>query len=517
MNPRRYRTQTLIIGTGLAACTAALNLADAGIEVTMISPTSELDRGNSNLAQGGIIYSPDEEDQKSLVKDILVAGHYVSSKNAITFLAQEGHKWLKELLIDRLEIPFETENGSFQFTKEGGHSRARIVHCHDYTGRAIMDGVVQAVNTHKNITILTNHTAIDLLTTEHHADLPQYRYQLRNECLGAYVLNSKDNAVEIFLANHTILASGGVGQVYLHSTNSEFSVGSAISMAKRASVRLMNTEHVQFHPTSLYHIDSDRFLVTEAMRGEGALLRNQEGKTFMEKYDSRKELAPRDVVAKAIVSEMLTTGAQYVYLDPSPIAGDVTKRFPTISEHCEKLGIDLSKDMIPVVPSAHYYCGGILTDTKGRTSLERLFAIGECACTGIHGTNRLASSSLLEAITFGASTAEYIAHMPKYKDVFTQKLLDSIPDWENTGSEHNDDPALIAQDWASIKNIMWNYVGIVRTKKRVRRAFDDLRDLSSHLHDFYKNTPISNELIRLFHGAQTAYVITQAALRNIKE
>ncbi len=288
-------------------------------------------------------------------------------------------------------------------------------------------------------------------------------------------------------------------------------------MAQRAAVRLMNTEHVQFHPTSLYRIDSKRFLITEAMRGEGAILRNKDGNAFMQKYDSRKELAPRDVVAKAIVTEMLTTGEEFVYLDPSHVKGDVSERFPTIYEHCKKLGIDLKNDMIPVVPAAHYFCGGILTDTKGRTSLERLFAIGECACTGIHGTNRLASSSLLEAVTFGASTAEYIINMPKYKDIFTQKLLESVPDWENTGNEHNDDPALIAQDWASIKTIMWNYVGILRTKKRVRRAFNDMRDLSVRIHDFYKNTPISNPLIRLFHGCQTAYIITQAALRNTKE
>ncbi len=447
----------------------------------------------------------------------MIAGHNINSLNAVRFLAKEGHKALKDLLIDKLEIPFEKIDGEFHYTREGGHTNARILHCHDYTGRAIMDGMIEAITKHKNITLLTNHTAIDLLTTEHHAHLPQYRYQLRNECLGAYVLNNNEGSVEIFLANHTILATGGIGQVYLHSTNSYFSVGSAISMAQRALVRLMNTEHVQFHPTALHRIDSKRFLITEAMRGEGAILRNKEGKAFMEKYDPRKELAPRDVVSKAIDTEMLTTGEPFVYLDPSPIKGDVAQRFPTIANHCKQLGIDLSKDMIPVVPAAHYYCGGILTDTKGRTSLERLFAIGECACTGIHGTNRLASSSLLEAITFGASAAEYIINMPKYKDIFSQKLLSSIPDWENTGSEHNDDPALIAQDWASIKHIMWNYVGIVRTKQRVRRAFKDLRDLSAHLHDFYKNTPISNDLIRLFHGAQTAYVITQSALRNTKD
>ncbi len=517
MEAHRYRTQTLIIGTGLAACTCALKLADAGLEVTMISPTEDVDTGNSNLAQGGIIYSNDVSDHKVFEEDVMIAGHHYNSQNAVRFLTKEGAKPLKEILIDRLGVPFEKNGDDFNFTKEGGHSIARILHCHDYTGRAIMEAMLDEINKHQNIKILTSHTAIDLLTTEHHANLPQYRYQLRNECLGAYVLNSKENTVEIILANHTILATGGIGQVYLHSTNSHFSVGSGISMAQRAAVRLMNADCVQFHPTSLYRIDSKRFLISEAMRGEGGILRNKNGEAFMSKYDPRKELAPRDVVAKAIVSEMLTTGEEFVYLDPSPVKGDISVRFPTIYNHCKNLGIDLTKDMIPVVPSAHYYCGGVLTDTKGRTSLERLFAIGECACTGVHGTNRLASTSLLEALLWGASTAEYISNMPKYKDIFSKKLLDSIPDWENTGSENNDDPALIAQDWASIKHIMWNYVGIVRTKKRVRRAFDDMRDLSSHLHYFYKNTPISNSLIRLFHGCQTAYIITQAALRSTKD
>lgn len=521
---KRYRTQSLIIGSGLAACTCALKLAESGIEVTMISPLEEVDRGNSALAQGGIIYSYDKNDQVKLEEDIHIAGHYINSQEAVHFLAKEGSRYVKDILIDKLHVPFNKKAVNspediepWHFTKEGGHSSARIIHYDDCTGKAIMQSMIEEIQKHKNIKLLTNHTAIDLLTIEHHAKLPEYRYQLRNECLGAYVFNEEEKSVDIILANNTILATGGIGQVYLHSTNSHFSVGSGISMAQRASVRLMNTEHIQFHPTSLYHIDSHRFLITEAMRGEGAILRNKEGKAFMEKYDPRKELAPRDVVAKAIVSEMLTTGEEFVYLDPSRVKGNKETRFPTIYSHCKSLGIDLEKDMIPVVPSAHYFCGGILTDTKGKTSLDRLYAIGECACTGVHGQNRLASTSLLEALLWGAKTAEDISSSPEQNSIFSMDLLDSIPDWRNTSTEHNDDPALIAQDWASIKHIMWNYVGIIRTEQRLRRAFEEMRDLSCRIHYFYKKTSITKPLIRLFHGCQTAYIITQAALRNLKE
>ncbi len=520
MATNRLRTEVLIIGTGLAGCTCALTLADAGFEVLLITPTDKPEKGNSALAQGGIIFSTNPKDQDLLEKDIHIAGHNINSTKAVQFLVKKGHEWVQNLLIDRLQIPFEKDkNGNFTFTKEGGHSSARIVHCHDYTGKAIMDGLLKEIEKHKNIKIYSKHCAIDLITTEHHSSLTEYRYQLKNECLGAYVLDEEKQYVEIILANHTILATGGIGQVYLHSTNNYHSVGSAISMAQRAGARLMNIEHVQFHPTSLWDLgsqslNSQRFLITEAMRGEGAVLRNKAGKAFMADYDSRKDLAPRDVVAKAIVTEMLKTEEKYVNLDTSNIKEDIAIRFPTIYNHCIEHNVDLSKGLIPVVPAAHYFCGGILTNLDGCTSLNRLFAIGECACTGVHGKNRLASTSLLEAVLWGGSSAEYIINSKNSKDILNQEILDSIPDWENKSNENNDDPALIAADWAQIKTIMWNYMGIIRTKQKVRRAFEELRDLSKHIHDFYKNTAITSPLIRLFHGAQTAYIITQSALRN---
>ncbi len=518
----RYNTQVLVIGTGLAGCTCALNLAEAGFEVLLISPSKEAEKGNSTLAQGGIIYSKDINDHKALANDILVAGHHENSKKAVQYLVDKGYTWVEKILLEKLEIPFEKDtNTSLSYTKEGGHSSARIIHCHDYTGKAIMEGLYKKVEEHKNIKILKNYIAIDLITTEHHSTLAEYKYRIQNTCLGIYALNDTNKEVEIIFANQTVLATGGIGQLYLHSTNNYHSVGSALSMAQRAGVRLMNMDYVQFHPTSLFDLgsqslNSQRFLITEAMRGEGAILRNKAGKAFMVDYDQRKDLAPRDIVAGAIVSEMLKSGEQYVNLDISGINEDISKRFPTIYQHCVEHNIDLTKSLIPVVPSAHYFCGGVLTDLDAKTSLDRLFAIGECACTGIHGKNRLASTSLLEALLFGASAAEYIINNQITYDDIHKDIYNSIVDWENKGSEDNDDPALIAADWAQIKNIMWNYVGIIRTKQKVRRAFEELRDLSKHIHDFYQNTPISSQLIRLFHATQSAYLITQSALRNTK-
>ena len=285
-------------------------------------------------------------------------------------------------------------------------------------------------------------------------------------------------------------------------------------MAQRAGVRLPNMEFVQFHPTALYHKSKKHPLITEAVRGEGGVLVDLEGKEFMQKYDERKSLAPRDIVSQAIATEMLMTGSQHVFLDATRIKCDVTKRFPTVFQSCMNIGVDMRKDFIPVVPAAHYFCGGILVDLNGRTTLGNLYAVGECSCTGIHGANRLASTSLLEALLWGYSAGKDIAENLTRRDCIDERVFASITDWENTGNEHNDDPALIAQDWASIRHIMWNYVGIMRTESRLRRAFGELRDLSSHLHDFYRHTPLSPALVRLFHGCNTAYLITQAALRN---
>lgn len=515
MNNSCCKSQVLVIGAGLSGCSTALTLADAGFSVNLVGAGEDLDAGNSKMAQGGIVYVQDNlDDEKAFVQDINVAGHHYNFNTAVQFLASHGGAAVQEILIDKLQVPFNTCKSSniWDLTLEGGHSAPRILHCADYTGKTIMTALHDAIQKHPHISVMTGRYAVDLITTEHHA--VSYRYQLRNQCVGAYIFNEQSSKVERYLADYTVLATGGVGDVYLHSTNSEWSVGTGIAMAQRAGVRLANMEFVQFHPTALYDKENKRQLITEALRGEGAILLDSQGEYFMHKYDARKELAPRDIVSRAIVTEMLQTGASHVFLDATQLSCPVIERFPTVYNSCKNIGIDIRYDLIPVVPAAHYFCGGILVDLAGRSTLDNLYAVGECSCTGIHGANRLASTSLLEALLWGVSAGKDIAHLLGASMTIKKDVFDAIPRWENTGDEHNDDPALIAQDWASIRTLMWNYVGIIRTESRLRRAFADLRDLSEHLHDFYRHTPLSPELIRLFHGCQTAYAITQAALRN---
>jgi len=519
MNAHRFSTQTLIIGTGIAGSSAALTLADAGCEVTLITESQQSDSGNSELAQGGVIYKAlDADDAQALERDILIAGHRCNYVRAVRHLCRRGPEVLERLLFERAPVPFERRpDGRFLLTREGGHSAARILFCADHTGHTIMESLKKAVGAHPNIRVLPGRTAIDLLTLRHHSQALSYRYQTQNRCLGAYVFNETSGQTETLLAHQTILATGGIGQLYLHSTNAASAVGSGISMASRAGIALNNLEFVQFHPTALYHRLASRSpLITEALRGEGARLLDGEGEPLMPRYDKRGDLAPRDVVAKAMLEEMLLTGQPCLYLDATHVEHDLTCRFPTVFQSCAAIGIDMRKKPIPVVPAAHYFCGGILTDLHGRTSLKGLYAVGECACTGVHGANRLASTSLLEGLLWGFYAGRDAAQQIHSRRALSKRLIQSIPDWEAAGSEHNDDPALIAQDWASIRHTMWNYVGISRNTSRLRRAFEDLRDLSRHIHDFYKRTPMSKRLVDLFHGCQAAYVITQSAMRNKK-
>ena len=515
MSQSRIQTQVLIVGAGISGCTAALTLADLGHEVTLIVPGPDLDGGNSALAQGGIIYTPDRDKDGTLEQDIMIAGHHHNYQQAVHNLCKFGPLAVERFLMERAPVPFDRgENGDLDYTREGGHQYPRILHCADHSGKTIMESLIAAVKVTSNIHILTRRTAIDLITTYHHAQSKDYHYQLENQCMGAYVYNEESSTVETILAEWTILATGGVGQVYKHTTNSAACTGSGIAMAQRAGARLDNMEYVQFHPTALYTNQSRSFLITESMRGEGAHLMGPDGKHFMKKYDERGDLAPRDIVSRAIMEEMLHKGEPCMYLDLSDIKQDVTVRFPTIYQHCLEIGIDITRKPIPVVPVEHFFCGGILVDAEGRTSLSRLYSVGECSCTGLHGANRLASTSLLEALLWGYRAGESIASHINRRSALSKRLIKAIPDWEHTGDERNDDPALIAQDWATIRNTMWNYVGISRTSSRLHRAFDDLRDLSRHVHDFYKSTPLSKPIIDLFHGCQAAYSITQSALRN---
>ena len=522
---RRY-VPYLVIGSGIAGLTCALTLAKANFDVLLINAGQDLFDGNSALAQGGIIYQAQmpkdlangdqRPDAKSLEEDILVAGHHYNYVKAVEWLCHEGPACIEKILLGWANIPFDKNaDGSFHLTREGGHKCPRILHKADYSGRAIMEGLVKLVLANPKICCQHNSLAIDLLTTQHHAHNSQYRYEVGNRCVGAYVLNVDSGEPETILADYTILATGGTGHVFLHSTNSENCVGTGIAMAARAGVELSNLEFMQFHPTALYDERKNRrALITEALRGEGAILLNADQKPFMKHYDERGDLAPRDIVSQAMMEEMLRSGSPYLFLDATKVEQDLPTRFPTVFAECQEIGLDIRRDPIPVVPCAHYFCGGILTDLTGATSLKGLFAIGECACTGLHGANRLASTSLLEGLTFGASCGDTLVSLSSTNHELPKDLRDSIPDWKHEGDEHADDPALVAQDWANIRNTMWNYVGITRTKARLRRAFEDMRILVRHIQDFYKRTHISPRLVQLFHGSQAAYAITQAAMRN---
>ena len=514
----RLRSEVLVIGSGIAGCTTALLLAEQGCEVTLVCAGRNLDDGNSALAQGGIVYQGEDDGPEMLRQDIQTAGRGLSYKRAVRYLSKQGPEAVRELLVERLKVPFERQSdSSFKLTREGGHGRNRILFCADYTGWAIMDRLKRAVNACENINLLTGRTAVDLLTTHHHSQRLECKYQLLNQCVGAYLFNQHTEQVEMALADYTVLATGGVGQVYLHTTNTPGSIGSGLTMAQRSGAKVLNCEYVQFHPTALFQRGGQQFLITEAIRGEGAKFIRMDGKPFMKEYDPRGDLAPRDVVTRAIVEEMLKTGDDFVYLDAANyVENDLPRRFPPIHKRCLELGIDMTRQPIPVVPAAHFFCGGILVDQQGRSTLHRLYAVGECTCTGVHGANRLASTSLLEGLLWGQSAAESIGAKMGKKNKLSGKLAESIPHWTNPGNEDREDPALIAQDWATIKNTMWNYVGIVRTTSRLNRAYDDLYNLNKRLYEFYRHTPISRPLIQLFHGCQTANLITFFALRNLK-
>ncbi|WP_461833652.1 L-aspartate oxidase [Desulfothermus sp.] len=514
----RYYTNVLIIGTGIAGCSVAITLANKGLSVTLVTSGDDIDTGNTPLAQGGIVYRGINDSPELLKQDILSAGWRYNYEKSVNYLTTKGPDIVKDILIEELNVPFEKdENSNFKLTKEGAHSLNRILYCGDYTGRAIIDAFIKKIKEHPNINILTKHTAIDLITSHHHPSKLEFKYHLTNQCIGAYIYNQQDDIVETVMADYTVLATGGVGQVYLHTTNSPTSIGSGLVMAYRSGARVMNCEFVQFHPTALYQRGGQKFLISEALRGEGARFVRIDGTPFMKEYDPRGDLAPRDIVTRAIVEEMLKTGDDFVYLDAADfVKKDIPKRFPTIYKRCLEAGYDITKEPIPVVPAAHFFCGGILVDLEGKTTLDRLYAVGEVSCTGVHGANRLASTSLLEGLVWGHSAAISISKRIQKKNRLSKKLMDAIPDWSIPGTNDNEDPALIAQDWLTIKHTMWNYVGIVRTTSRLKRAREDLNNLSKRLYEFYRNTPISKNLIDLFHGCQCAIIITNAANRNPK-
>lgn len=495
----------LVIGSGSAGLTFALKAAQYG-KVGLITK-SKSKEANTAYAQGGIASVMHENDSfEKHVEDTLVAGDGLCNKDAVELIVREGPKMIKQLM--EFGAEFTSENGSLHLGREGGHSANRIVHAADMTGKEIERVLVEAAREHHNIDILEHHFALEIIT-EHHLGKSVTRYD-RIQCYGAYVLDIKTEKVHRMLAKTTILATGGTGKVYQHTTNPDIATGDGIAMAYRAKARIANMEFIQFHPTSLYIAEADSFLISEAVRGHGGVLVNSSGERFMEHYDERKELAPRDIVARAIDDQLKKRGENYVYLDVTHLdADDVKTSFPNIYQTCLKYGINITKNPIPVVPAAHYNCGGIVTDLNGQTSIKGLFACGETAFTGVHGANRLASNSLLEALVFADRAATKAS-----RHIKELKIRDDIPEWDESGTENTEEWILISHNKEEIQRVMWNYVGIVRSNLRLERAMRRIHLLNEEVEGFYDRTKVSVPLCQLRNMIGVAFLIVRSALKR---
>lgn len=495
---QRFSTDILIIGGGAAGLAAALRLAPHA-RVTVLAKGGP-DLASSSWAQGGIAVVTDPEDSiDTHVQDTLTAGAGLCDPEVVRFTVERAGAAIEELV--RWGVAFDTENNHFHLTREGGHSFRRILHVADATGRAIIDTLTRQVLDHPRIEFLNDRVAIDLINLSKYGRHP-------NRCAGAYVLNRTSGHVEVFQSRFVVLATGGASKVYLYTSNPDSSTGDGIAMAWRAGCRIANMEFNQFHPTCLYHPHAKSFLISEAVRGEGGILLLPDGDRFMRRFDQRLELAPRDIVARAIDHEMKRTGADCVYLDISHRSKSfIDAHFPTIARRCLDFGIDMSREPMPVVPAAHYTCGGVLVDRDGLTDLPGLYAIGEVSCTGLHGANRLASNSLLECLVFARSAADHI-----------QTRLDSpfpevaIPQWDESQVTDSDEDVVIAHNWEELRRFMWDYVGIVRTDKRLQRAQRRLDLLKQEIHDYYSHYRVSNDLIELRNLVHVAELIVRSAL-----
>ncbi len=496
-------SDVLIVGSGAAGLTAALNLADR-FKVTVLAKGA-LNDGSTAWAQGGIaaVLEPGDTFEHH-VEDTMVAGAGLNDRAIVEFVVERAPAAIERLRA--LGVPFAEEGGALHLTHEGGHSRRRIVHVADATGWAVQEALQRAAAAHPNITMLPDQVAIDLATSRH-----EQRYSGAGHVWGVYAIDRQSGAVGLHTARATILATGGAGRTYLFSTAPRGATGDGIAMAWRARARVANMEFMQFHPTCLYHLEVKNFLITEAVRGEGGRLINPTtGKRFMPYYDERLELAPRDVVARAIDAEIKRYGLDFVHLDISHMPPDfVRSHFPNIHEKLLGLGIDMTTSPIPVVPAQHYTCGGIVVDRDGRTDLPGLYAAGECTQSGLHGANRLASNSLLECFVFGEAAAQHIAEC---WDALPP--VPSIRAWDESRVTDSDEEVVIKQNWTEIRRFMWNYVGIVRTTKRLERAQHRIDLLRSEVEDYYGHFRVTPDLIELRNLLQTAELIVRAALHR---
>lgn len=501
-------TDCLVIGAGLAGSAYALQAAKHGLACELLSALDPL-ASNSNHAQGGIIYDP-APNSDALARDIIAASDHTANPVAVEHLVREGPRAVEELLLEELQVGFDrTDAGALDFTREGGHAERRIIHAKDTTGHVILSAVAGRVDATAGITRRAGWAAIDLLTLSHNSSDPADRYQPLT-CFGAYVLDSQTGEARAIVAKKTILATGGLGQIFLHSTNVPGSVGHGVAMGYRVGARLVDLEYVQFHPTVFAKKNAPRFLVTEALRGEGAVLRNARGELFMDALDVRGSLASRDVVARAIRQELAVSGEPCVFLDLSALKpGYARERFPAIYERCLAHGVDIAREPIPVVPAAHFACGGVHADLQGRTSVRHLNAIGETGCTGLHGANRLASTSLLECLVSAKCAAlADVADLGASTD-FRQP---TPREWESPTREA--DPVLIRQDMLQIQHTMWNYAGVVRSPKRLTRARRILVELREEIQSFYRGCRLTRDLIDLRNAIQTALLVVHAASLN---
>jgi L-aspartate oxidase len=509
----RKEFQVLIIGSGISGLTTAITAAKHGLDVAVLTKESRLSECNTHYAQGGIVYSGENDSPDLLQKDILEAGDHINYKKAVELLATESPALVRDFLIRELKVPFcKNKDGSLDFTQEAAHSLRRIIHVKDTTGQAVEAELIKHAGTFKNIRFFPNHCVIDLITNSHNSLDCQERYQ-QTQVIGAYVFDSAANRVHIFFAPAVVLATGGVGNLFLHTSNTTSATGDGVAMAYRSGAEIINAEYVQFHPTILYHRDIKRFLISESVRGEGARLMNKHGEYFLPRYSPRlKDLAPRDEVSRAIFLEMEATDSDYVLLDTRLIKDlNIKKRFPGIYAQCKQVGINITREPIPVVPAAHYFCGGIKVDLAGRSAIPGLYAVGENACIGVHGANRLASVSLLEGLFFGYKAGLDIS---AHSQPVPLRLKEKIPDWMFPVKEEEFDPVLIHQDILNIRNTMWNYAGIVRNRKRLARALSDLNYLSHRIEQFYRKAKITRRIIELRNSVLTASLIVRAALTN---
>ena len=503
------RYDFLIIGSGIAGMSFALKMANRG-KVALICKTN-LEEANTFFAQGGVASVTNllTDNFEKHIEDTMIAGDFLSDRDAVEKVVRNAPEQIEELIGWGVDFD-KDERGEFDLHREGGHSEHRILHHKDNTGAEIQDSLIERVKNNSNITVFDNHFAIEILT-QHHLGATVTRQTPDIECYGAYIMDMITGQIDTFLSKITLMATGGSGAVYQTTTNPLVATGDGIAMVYRAKGTVKDMEFVQFHPTALFHPgDRPSFLITEAMRGYGGILRTMDGKEFMQKYDKRLSLAPRDIVARAIDNEMKNRGEDHVYLDVTHKNAEETKNhFPNIYEKCLSLGIDITNDYIPVAPAAHYLCGGILVDLDARSSIHRLYAVGECACTGLHGGNRLASNSLIEAVVYADAAAKHAATI-----IDTLSYQENIPAWNDEGTCSNEEMVLITQSLKEVGQIMTTYVGIVRSDLRLKRAWDRLDILYEETESLFKRSIASRDICELRNMINVGYLIMRQAIER---